>query len=177
IFGAVAVGLFHRAELGIIITTSHYAGNILVGFVMRFYGSEEEQTPKMSLIPSTKRNIIHRAFQHMHQTRLQKKQPIGEIIGESVTTSVQTLLLIGEYIILFSVFTSMIQVMHITFFIQSIFAPLFITLKLSNDLMPAIFTGLFEITLGSDLISEIKEASTSIQLVAVSFILGFNGFS
>src|SRR5699024_11422673 len=63
IFAALAVGLFHRAELGIIIAASHYAGNILVGFVMRFYGSEEEQTPKMSLIPSTKRNIIHRAFQ------------------------------------------------------------------------------------------------------------------
>src|SRR5699024_11370223 len=50
IFGALAVGLFHRAELGILIAASHYAGNILVGFVMRFYGSEEEQTPKMSLI-------------------------------------------------------------------------------------------------------------------------------
>src|SRR5699024_4157942 len=37
IFGALAVGLFHRAELGIIIAASHYAGNILVGFVMRFY--------------------------------------------------------------------------------------------------------------------------------------------
>lgn len=177
IFGALAVGLFHQAELGILLAASHYAGNILVGFVMRFYGSEKEQTPKMSLIPSTKRNIIHRAFQHMHRTRLQKKQPIGEIIGESVTTSVQTLLMIGGFIILFSVFTSLLQVMDITVFIQTILAPLFITLQLPTDLIPAVFTGLFEITLGSDLISEIKEASTSIQLVAVSFILGFNGFS
>src|SRR5699024_12843333 len=71
IFGALAVGLFHRAEIGIIIVASHYAGNILVGFVMRFYGSEEEQTPNMSLIPSTKRNIIHSAFTYMHRTRLQ----------------------------------------------------------------------------------------------------------
>src|SRR5699024_12664332 len=77
----------------------------------------------------------------------------------------------------FSVFTSLLQVMDITVFIQTILAPLFITLQLPTDLIPAVFTGLFEITLGSDLISEIKEASTSIQLVAVGFILGFNGFS
>src|SRR5699024_6888446 len=117
IFGALAVGLFHRAELGIIIAASHYAGNILVGFVMRFYGSEEEQTPKMSLIPSTKRNIIHRAFQHMHRTRLQKKQPIGEIIGESVKTSVQSLLMLGGFIILFYVFISLLLFIIFFFFI------------------------------------------------------------
>src|SRR5699024_12859232 len=67
--------------------------------------------------------------------------------------------------------------MDITVFIQTILAPLFITLQLPTDLIPAVFTGLFEITLGSDLISEIKEACTSIQLVAVSFIRSFNGFS
>src|SRR5690625_2016098 len=50
IFGALAVGLFHRAELGMIKAASDYAGNILVGFVMRFYGSEEDQTPRLSLI-------------------------------------------------------------------------------------------------------------------------------
>src|SRR5699024_6124688 len=106
IFRALAVGLFHRPELATIIAASHHSGNILVGMVIRVYSSEEDQTPKMSLIPSTKRIIIHRAFQHMHRTRLQKKHPIGEIIGESVTTSVQTLLMIGGFIILFSVFTS-----------------------------------------------------------------------
>src|SRR5699024_4087664 len=81
IFGALAVGLFHQAELGILLAASHYAGNILVGFVMRFYCSEKKQTQTVSLIPATKRNIIHSAFQHIHRTRLQKKQPIGEIIG------------------------------------------------------------------------------------------------
>src|SRR5699024_192693 len=130
IFGVLAVGLFQQAELGFIIAASHYAGNILVGFIMRFCGSEYEQTVKMSLLPSKKRNNIHNTFQNIHRTRLQKKQPIREIIGESVTTSVQTLLMISGFIILFSVFTSLLQVMDITVFIQTILAPLFITLQL-----------------------------------------------
>src|SRR5699024_11834528 len=104
----------------------------------------EEHSLKMSLIPSTKPNIVHSAYQYIHRTRLQKKLPIGEIIGESVTTSVQTLLMIGGFIILFSVFTSLLQVMDITVFIQTILAPLFITLQLPTDLIPAVFTGLFE---------------------------------
>lgn len=42
IFGAIAVGFFHNASLGILLALAHYGGNILVGLLMRFYGREEE---------------------------------------------------------------------------------------------------------------------------------------
>lgn len=177
IFGALAVGLFHQAELGILLAASHYAGNILVGFVMRFYRKKEEPTLNSAFHHKNERNIAHRAFQNMHRTRLEKKQPLGQIIGESVTTSVQTLLMIGGFIILFSVFTSLLQETDITVILQTILAPIFTAFKLPVALIPAMFTGIFEITLGSDMISELKDASIGLQLIAVSFVLGFNGFS
>src|SRR5699024_10592490 len=37
IFGAIAVGFFHHASLGILIAICHYLGNLFVGITMRFY--------------------------------------------------------------------------------------------------------------------------------------------
>ena len=41
IFGAVSVGFFHNAKLGIILAFAHYLGNISVGLIMRFHGKKE----------------------------------------------------------------------------------------------------------------------------------------
>src|SRR5699024_9690946 len=88
IFGAIAVGFLHRPELGILIALSHYIGNVLVGLCMRFYKRKTISVP----LQTEDTNIIYRAFQKMHRTRIQKNQPIGQIFGDSVLLSVQTLL-------------------------------------------------------------------------------------
>ena len=43
--GAVAVGMFKRADLAIVIVTAHYLSALLVGLVMRFWKMKEKQTP------------------------------------------------------------------------------------------------------------------------------------
>jgi sporulation integral membrane protein YlbJ len=173
IFGAIAVGFFHQPELGMLIALSHYIGNVFVGVCMRFYGKKQQKVKMQK--PDT--HIIHRAFQKMHRTRIEKKQPIGEIIGESVITSVQTLLMIGGFIILFSVFTSLLQITKITEIIHILLSPLLHVMQLPDEIIPAFFTGLFEITMGTEMITKLSTIPLITQLVIVSFILGFNGFS
>lgn len=173
IFGAIAVGFFKAPELGILIAISHYVGNVLVGLCMRFYHNDS-----IIAAPEThNQSMMRRAFQKMHRTRLEKREPIGQIIGDSVLASVQTLLMIGGFIIFFSVFTSMLQVIHVAVLLEWMLQPVIAFLPITGDMISAVFTGLFEITVGTESIRQITDLSIRSQLVLISFLLGFNGLS
>lgn len=176
IFGAVSVGFFQNATLGIVLAAAHYIGNICVGFIMRFYGGKEKEEKRNSN-PLKKRFILREAFSALHQTRLQDKRPIGKLLGDAVTSSIQTLLMIGGFIILFSVINKMLYHLHITTFFAEGLSALFMLLQLPEQLSIPFISGLFEITLGSKLTSGVTEATLLHQAIITSFILGFSGFS
>ncbi|KXZ14839.1 sporulation integral membrane protein YlbJ [Bacillus nakamurai] len=174
IFGAVAVGFFHNAPLGILLASAHYLGNIAVGLTMRSYGRKEEAkfTDKKTFsLPSLKE-----AFQALHSARMAEKRPFGKILGDAVISSVQTLLMVGGFIILFSVFNrllSVVQIMDVLSFITNAALTLF---HLPSKLDIPLMSGMFEITLGSKLVSEADAALLPRAMIA-SFILGFSGLS
>ena len=175
IFGAIAVGFFHHAKLGILLAVCHYASNFIVGICMRFYGKKEKKI--MTSSEKHESNLIMRAFSKMHRTRIKDDRPFGQIIGDAVISSVQTLLIIGGFIILFSVFTSLLNVLNIIDIFSFIIAPLLYVLHIPKDITVPLFTGIFEITMGADLVSKLKSVPLIGQLAVISFILGFNGFS
>ncbi|MDR4376897.1 sporulation integral membrane protein YlbJ [Bacillus amyloliquefaciens] len=174
IFAAVAVGFFHNASLGILLASAHYLGNIAVGLTMRSYGRKEEAAytgKKTIVLPSLKE-----AFLALHKARLSEKRPLGKILGDAVTSSVQTLLMVGGFIILFSVFSrllSIVQVMDVLSVFTNALLSLF-HLPVSLDI--PLISGMFEITLGSKLVSE-ADAALLPKAMIVSFILGFSGLS
>src|SRR5699024_581268 len=112
IFGAVAVGLFHRPELGILFASAHYLGNRTVGFLMRFYRYNEE-IPKQP----TRQSDTHsfkKAFTLMHNDRIKDGRRIGQLLGDAVQSSIRTLLMIGGFIILFSVLNKILSLIGLT---------------------------------------------------------------
>lgn len=175
IFGAIAVGFFHDAQLGILIAICHYGSNILVGMCMRFYGRNEKGM--QNRMRSEEKNLFLRALKKMHHTRMNDKRPFGQVVGDAVVSSIQTLLMIGGFIILFSVFTTLLQIMNISGIVHAVLKPILSLLQVSTDISSPIFTGLFEVTIGSEMISKLHSIPLIVQLAAVSFLLGFNGFS
>ncbi|WP_338451944.1 sporulation integral membrane protein YlbJ [Niallia oryzisoli] len=172
IFGAVSVGFFHNAKLGIILALAHYLGNITVGLIMRFYGNKEiksESTRKLS--------SFRTALSALHKTRIKDNRPIGKLLGDAVMSSVQTLLMIGGFIILFSVINKLLFHLQITAFFAEAFKAVLLLFQLPAELSIPFISGLFEITLGSQLISKIQEATLMEQAIITSLILGFCGFS
>lgn len=174
IFGAVAVGFFHDANLGILIAISHYVGNAFVGLCMRFYGRSQGPLSREDV---TTDPLLLRAFKKMHHARLSDDRPLGQILGDAVVNSVKTLVMVGGFIILFSVFTNLIYLLGITPFISILFQYVLKVLLLPIDLALPLLSGLFEVTMGAQLISEVTTESLLPQLILVSFILGFNGLS
>jgi sporulation integral membrane protein YlbJ len=178
IFGAVSVGFFQNAALGIVLASAHYIGNICVGIVMRFYGGKDEESiENRRSNDKKKRFFISEAFSALHRTRLKDNRPIGKLLGDAVTSSIQTLLMIGGFIILFSVINKMLYHLHITTFIAQGFSSVFHLFQLTDQLSIPFISGLFEITLGSKLTSGVTEAPLLHQAIITSFILGFSGFS
>lgn len=173
IFGAVSVGFFYNPHLGVILALAHYLGNICVGIIMRFYGNE---TTNKKVI-NRKKFKIRSALSALHQTRLKDNRPIGKLLGDAVTSSIQTLLMVGGFIILFSVVNKLLYHLHITAALAKGVKILLSTLSFPTMLSIPFISGLFEITLGSQLTSHVQEASLLQKAMITSFILAFSGFS
>lgn len=175
IFGAVSVGFFKNAHLGIILALAHYIGNICVGLIMRFYGrndlEEQEKGKSKSKFP------IRTALVALHRTRVNDNRPIGKLIGDAVTSSIQTLLMIGGFIILFSVINKILFHLHITAFLAYIIEFILKSLSLPESLSVPLISGLFEITQGSQMTSQAQNTTLMHMAIITSFILAFSGFS
>ncbi|WP_148347893.1 sporulation integral membrane protein YlbJ [Bacillus rubiinfantis] len=171
IFGAVAVGFFKNAHLGLILAIAHYLGNICVGLIMRFYGNEEPQKKK-----GNQKVSLRRAFSQLHQTRLNDHRPIGQLLGDAIQSSIQTLLVVGGFIIIFSVLNKILYLLHITELLGNVIQIVLSNLSFPELLSIPLISGMFEITLGSQLTSSVQEATLMQQAIITSFILGFSGF-
>lgn len=176
-FSAVAIGFYDNAKLGLLIALCHYLGNFCVGLVMRFYGHEKKRESKRK-----KREIsLRTAFNVLHRQRIEDNRPFGKLLGDAVSSSISTLLMIGGFIILFSVVNKLLSVMNIsgvsiTEVLSSIFAFILAQLHIPPELSHALVPGLFEITLGSQFASQI-DVSLLFKIIVTGFILAFSGFS
>jgi sporulation integral membrane protein YlbJ len=174
IFGAVAVGFFDKPSLGILLAAAHYLGNLCVGLTMRFYGG-----PDTSLKTEKKHMIfppLKLAFRELHLTRIKESRPLGKMLGDAVISSIQTLLMIGGFIILFSVFNKILSLIHVTEWIAIVFSGGLTLLHISTDLSVPLITGIFEITLGNQFVSD-STANLLDKVIVASFILAFGGLS
>ncbi|WEG11683.1 sporulation integral membrane protein YlbJ [Pullulanibacillus sp. KACC 23026] len=173
-FGVLAVGFFKKPELGIVFALAHYIGNIGVGLCMRFYHPKSDLSAR-----STERftpRIIMRAFQEMHIERLKNRKPIGKMLGDAVHSSVTTLLMVGGFIIMFSVFNRILDEVHVTELLASSLHHLLLLFHLDPGLSSGIIPGLFEMTVGAKRLSTLQVPLFQ-AVVVTSFILGFSGFS
>jgi len=175
IFGAISVGFFHDVNLGSLLAVCHYVGNTIVGIMMRFYKKNEE-----SHASSKEKNTsfsISKAFQEMHTARLDQLKPVGEILGDSVIHSIKTLVKVGGFIVLFSVLTKILFLVGVSPFFAKILEKILVFLALPADFALPLISGLFEITIGANMIAQVSVDSMFQHAILISFILGFNGFS
>ncbi|HBT20037.1 MAG TPA: hypothetical protein DEA47_01500 [Peptococcaceae bacterium] len=173
IFGAVAVGMYHNPALGIIIAFSHYAANLFIGFLFRFWKMDEIQKKNR---PRGGGCLLKKAFKALLEAQAAENRSVGILLADSIKKSVQTLVVIGGFIIFFSVFVEVLKLVGILKIISVILHHLFIPIKNYPEVIPSITTGIFEITLGAKLASE-SQVPLTVQLIATSAMLGWQGLS
>lgn len=176
IFGAIAVGFFHDPKLGVSLAIIHYLSSLLVGLVMRYYKRNEAKQPYNSNKPQ--KNILIRAFDAMHQARINESRGFGKLMGDGVMSSIETLLMIGGFIMFFSVILTLITAIGLTNILASLLAIILVPLGISLELTSSLIYGFFEVTLG---VKAVSEASANIpfsqKIAIVSVISAWSGIS
>lgn len=173
IIAVVSVSFLKAPRLGLLLVIAHYGSNLIVGLFMRFYKIEAQSQVRST----SNKNIWRRAFETLHQTRIEQNKPFGKLFGDAVIHSVQTLLMIGGFIMFFSVFSSILIETGILVGISRIFEVIFRLFNLSPSLALPFSTGIFEITLGIQQIANYSDEVLKIKAVLVSVLLAFNGLS
>ena len=174
--GAVAVGMFHRPELGIILAAVHYISSILVGLILRFYKGDESEEITFNDERKTKTNIIIKAVNELIEARKKDGRSIGELLGDSIKESINTLLMVGGFIIVFSVITGMFISTGLITSINNVLMLILKPLGLSETVVLPLVSGFFEVTNGANLSSQ-AQAPLLHQIIIVNAIIAWSGLS
>ncbi|SDC67421.1 sporulation integral membrane protein YlbJ [Melghirimyces thermohalophilus] len=174
-FGAVAVGFFHDVSLGVIIAITHYVSSLLLGFIMRFHDPGGAATPP----PERESNfILIRAFREMHKARMKDGRGFGELMGDATTSSINTLLMVGGFMIMFSVVIEVLNEAGVMVILSAIISGILSMLQFPVELAPAVISGTFEITLGAQVASQVPNSiNMAYKIAIVSAVTAWSGLS
>ncbi|MDD2619607.1 MAG: sporulation integral membrane protein YlbJ [Syntrophomonadaceae bacterium] len=170
IIGAVGVGMFTSPCLGYILAASHYLSNLLLGILWRFRAIEPIR------LKETPPYLFKAAWNALQANSNLNRNGFGKILGDAIKNSLNNILAIAGFIIIFSVFTRMFAVWGFMDILAAILAKLFSFLELPYPIAYGMATGMFEISIGSKAIIT-AHGETIFKLLAVSSILAFSGFS
>jgi len=161
--GAVAIGMMNSPKAGYIIMASNYLAAITTGLLFRFY---KKSTRKVTYSKKT----------GFYSIVVQNKKNFSILLSEAVTKSVNTILLIGGYVVFFSVVIEFLKLYNILSLFSSIFKPFFSLLGIEEIVIPSFLSGILEITVGSSMISQLP-IPISQKVVLISSIIAWGGIS
>lgn len=156
--GAVGVGMFKSPLLGYVILISNYLGALTVGIIFRFYKNKREKHTQIKI-------NLKKALKEIIESRKKDGRPFGELLSDSIVSSVNTILMIGGFIVFFSV---LIHLLNITGFIYAI--------SKATGIMPAFLSGIVEITVGTYNIS-ISQANAMHKVALAATLIAWGGLS
>lgn len=162
IIGTVGIGMFKDTNTGILLFVTHILACLTVGFIFRWW--------KLSSKRNEKKDSSH-LFSQISISNL------GEILASSITSAINTIFLIGGFIVLFSVIISILQNSKILYTLSSLISPLLNTFNIPTSYASGIITGVLELTNGISSISQITNKSISVNVIICAFLLGFGGVS
>ncbi|RCX19629.1 sporulation integral membrane protein YlbJ [Fontibacillus phaseoli] len=182
LIGAVSVGFFSNPKLAGALAVAHYGSALLVGVLMRFYGTKAEKSSKASSSASSKtssaRFSLRSALKAMHDARMQDGRSLGELLSQAIGSSLHLMTVVGGLVVFFSVVLEVLTVSRVMSVLYSGVHLLLPALSLPAELAESLVGGLFEVTLGT---KSAAAAPVGVPLIfkaaAAAFILSWGGLS
>ena len=166
ILGTVGVSLFGNTLIGFLLLLTHILACISVGILFRFWKKN-----KNSNFSNLKININN-------NKQLVNFSNLGEVLGKSITSSISTIVMIGGFVVLFSVVLSILKNSNIIELLAHIIFPFFRLFGIQDfNFCTSFISGILELTNGVMSISTILCKNISINIILTSFLLGFAGIS
>ena len=168
IVSCVGVSMFGDTKTGFLLLITHILAAISVGIIL---GKLSTKNSKFSPNFSTKHIPKSNNLETITLSNL------GKILGKSIQNAISTVLVIGGFVVTFSVFLSILNSCNILDYLSKLLYPIFNILNLNLSFCKPVLSGIIELTNGVSQVSivPIKELSQNVTLCA--FLLGFGGFS
>lgn len=166
IIGTVGILMFRNTTIGILLFITHLLACITVGFIFRYWKKDKNTNTPISSSNYFKQQKKSASFSNL-----------GEILAESITNSISTILLIGGFVVIFSSIISIFKASGLLNSLTVLFSPIFQFLNIDTSFIQGILTGILEITNGINTISSIACKKISLNIIFTAFLLGFGGIS
>lgn len=180
IIGTIGISMFGNASIGLLLFITHVLASITVGIIFRFWKYNFSlSNSKANAFKSThfKNSLNKSQISNSENNKSISFLDLGEIIGNSIKNSISTILMIGGFVMLFSVIISILKSSNLIQLLILLLNPILHTFSIPEELSSYIITGFLEITNGISGISSVHLKAISINIILTSFLLGFGGIS
>ncbi|KOR90057.1 nucleoside recognition domain-containing protein [Paenibacillus solani] len=163
----IGTGLLHQPQIGYLLLIVHWGSGLLAAWFIRLFGKPAPSTDKQVSTTAynkvrskqAQRSILMRAATAARDAHRRDGRSFGKLLGESVTRSVQTLMMTGGYILFFAILTRVLTSYPLSQF------------------PPYLVSGILEIHLAAQSISSSAFSSVTLQLAVLSAALAWSGVS
>lgn len=166
IIGTVGISLFGNTAIGILLFITHLLACITVGFLFRFWSLKSEK----------KNNSHSSSFSSLNSSNITIKD-LGEVLSKSISSAISSVVLIGGFVVFFSVVISIFNTSGFIDFTANLFYPIFQLFGISTEFVKSIFSGMIELTNGLKIATSIPIKNISLTITICAFLLGFGGIS
>ncbi len=165
IIGTVGIGLFKDTNTGILLFITHILACLTVGFIFRWWKSGRKK--RTAFLEDSSNNLPSKV----------SLSNLGEVLASSIMSAINTVFLIGGFIVLFSVIISILENSGILDAVGNFISPILNVFGIPVSYADGILTGLLELTNGVCSIASIANKSISKNIIICAFLLGFGGIS
>ncbi len=178
---AIPIGMLNIPELGLVIVIIHYTSNIVLGIIQGQISHIKNIRSKNDKITSdrqlyTIKDLFSKARTTANEYLKTHYPGINKVCFQVVSESMNSILQIGGYIVLFSVLSNIMLELELNlllFRLQKQYLPWFIQ---EQTLFTSLLTGLFETTVASELAATSSQQLHEI-LAVILLALGWGGLS
>lgn len=160
ILGTVGITLFYDSWVGLLLLFTHILACISVGIIFRFWKIKIKEQRNTDTLET---NINFNS--------------LGEVLSKSILSAINSVVLIGGFIVLFGIIFSILEKTHILSIFKVPLIPIFNLLNMDTSFIIPILTGILELTNGVTSVSAIASRNLGINIIACAFLLGFGGIS
>ncbi len=179
VIGAIGTTMYGSTAIGIFLFACHFAACITVGLLFSRSVTSERSVPGGRNVPSARnvppRTLLKKFGKELRNQASSNRPTLAVMLGDAVKSSLTSILVIGGFVVLFSVIIQLLTDIGIISFLAGLAANLLSPLGISKDILEGLLSGLLEITTGSRIINSSPSAALSLKLPAVSFIIGWAG--
>lgn len=200
LIGAVSVGFFGSSSLAGILAIAHYGSALLLGFIMRFYGTKEEENKgpgnekasggaakgpgsedglqgNSSAGAAGAKFSLRLALKAMHEARINDGRSLGELLKQAVSSSLQLMAVVGGLVVFFSVVLKLLTASGIMGLLYAGVHSILGMTGLPAALAEPFMGGIFEVTLGARAAAAPADVPLMYKAAAAAFILSWGGLS